>query len=244
MTPHPAIFITGTDTGVGKTTLTAALLLALQSKKQSVGVVKPIETGVDREQRQHSDTERLRRLLAPAPPFESVCLYPLPQPLAPVTAARQTGTIIDRSRIQSHIQELSLQYSLLLIEGAGGIFTPITPKETMRDLASLLQVPCLVVGRTDLGGFNHCRLTVEALQQANIPLCGIVLNTPNCPNTAITMRQQQATVSLIKEWSPIPVFGSLHFVQKIQTQWEEGVNQLAKHSEIQRLASHLSETAP
>lgn len=236
---HQSIFITGTDTHVGKTTITAALLLTMQRRNQSVGILKPFETGVDIDECQHSDTERLRRLVDPIPSFESVCLYPFPQPLAPLSAAYETGTIIDFSRIHLHIQELATRYSFLLIEGAGGIFTPITPKQTIRDLITFLNVSCLIVGRTDLGGFNHCRLTVEALQQANIPLCGIALNTTNSSNTAITIRQQQSTIELIKEWAPVPVFGPIDFVQKVHTHWKEGVNQLAEHTEIQRLAIHL-----
>ncbi len=137
---NTSMFITGTDTGVGKTTITAALILALQQQGTSVGVLKPIETGVDAEHREQSDTERLRRLLSPTPSFDSVCLYAFPQPLAPLAAARETGRTIDLSRIRSHIHKLAQQYSFLLIEGAGGIFTPITPSHTMRDLVASLDI--------------------------------------------------------------------------------------------------------
>ncbi len=237
------IFITGTDTSVGKTTITAALLLALQQQGKSVGVLKPLETGIDSEHREHSDTERLRRLLSPTPSFDSVCLYSFPQPLAPLAAARETGLTIDLSRIRSHMHKLAQQYSVLLIEGAGGIFTPITPQHTMRDLITFLNIPCLIVGRTSLGGINHCLLTLEALQQVDITVYGIVLNEPSFQNTtAITRQQQESTVELIREWSSVPVFGPIEFTQMVETNWQEGVNQLAGHSEIQRLATHLSET--
>ena len=242
---NQSFFITGTDTNVGKTTITAALILALQQQGNSVGVLKPVETGVDIENREHSDTDRLRRLLSPPLSFDSVCLYAFPQPLSPLAAARQTGTTIDLSRIRSHIHELTQRYSFLLIEGAGGIFTPLTPQHTIRDLVTLLKVPCLIVGRTNLGGVNHCLLTMEVLQQAGIRLCGIVLNESGSKNqTAITRQQQESTVELIREWSSVPVFGPIEFTQMVETNWQEGVNQLAGHSEIQRLATHLSETGP
>jgi dethiobiotin synthetase len=219
-----SLFITGTDTNAGKTTMTAALILALQQQGQSVGVFKPLETGVDVENHEHSDTERLRHLLS-------------------LAAARTTGTTIDLFRICSHMHELTQRYSFLLIEGAGGIFTPLTPQHTIRDLVTLLNVPCLIVGSTNLGGVNHCLLTLEALQQAGIRRCGIVLNESDSKNQpAITRQQQESTVELIREWSSVPVFGPIGFTPTVETNWQEGVNQLAGHSEIQRLATHLSET--
>jgi dethiobiotin synthetase len=242
---NKTLFITGTDTTIGKTTITAALLLALQQRDKFVGVLKPVETGVDVKHREHSDTDRLRRLVSPPPSFDSVCLYAFPQPLAPLAAARKKRTTIDISRIRSHMQELVQRYSFLLIEGAGGIFTPLTPQHTIQDLVTLLNVPCLIVGNTNLGGVNHCLLTMRALQQAGIRLCGIVLNESDSKNqTTITRQQKESTVELIREWSSAPVFGPIEFTQLIETNWQEGVNQLAGHSEIQRLATHLSETGP
>jgi dethiobiotin synthetase len=240
-----SLFITGTDTAIGKTTITAALLLALQQGGKSVGVFKPVETGVDVEHWEHSDTDRLRRLFSPPPSFDSVCLYPFPQPLAPLAAARITGRTIDLSRIRSHMHKITQQVSFLLIEGAGGILTPLTHQHTIRDLVTLLNVPCLIVGSTNLGGVNHCLLTMKGLQQAGIRLCGIVLNESGSKNQiAITRQSQESTVELIREWSSVPVFGPIGFSQMIETNWQEGVKQLAGYSEIQRLATHLSETEP
>lgn len=240
-----SLFVTGTDTGVGKTTITAALLLAIQQQGQSVCVFKPVETGVDSEYCKHSDAERLRRLLSPAPSFESVCLYALPQPLAPQAAARNTGITIDLSRIHSHVHELTQQCSFLLIEGAGGIFTPLTPQHTMRDLMTLLNIPCLIVGHTGLGGINHCLLTLKALQQVEITVDGIVLNEPRFQRpTAITQQQHESTIELIQEWSSVPVFGPIGFTQAVETNWLEGIKLLAEHSEIQRLVRCLTETGP
>ena len=240
-----AIFITGTDTNVGKTTITAALLLALQQQGQSVGMFKPVETGVDAEHRDQSDTERLRRLLSPPPSFDSVCLYAFSPPLAPLAAARALGATIDLSLIRAQMDKLAQRSSHLLIEGAGGLLAPITPTDTMRDLVALLNIPCLIVGRTELGGVNHCLLTMEALQHAGIPLIGIILNEPSSPRSkTVIAQQQQSTVELIQEWSSVPVFGPIGFSRTVGTNWQEGVKQLAEDSEIQRLATHLSEMGP
>ncbi|MEX0830270.1 MAG: dethiobiotin synthase [Nitrospirales bacterium] len=238
-----SIFITGTDTRVGKTTITAALILALQEQGYSVGVLKPIESGVNVTHLDHSDTERLRHLFSPPPHFDAVCMYPFPQPLAPLAAARALGTTIDLSRIHSRIHALSQENSFLLVEGAGGLFTPITPKHTIRDLIALLTIPCLIVGHTDLGGVNHCLLTIEALRHKGIPVRGIVLNETRSESAnARAHQQRKSTVELIREWTSIPVFGPIGYSQAIETSWREGMNALRENSEIHRLVTHLIET--
>jgi len=237
-----SVFITGTDTGVGKTTITGALLLALQRHRQSIGVLKPIETGVNSKFRHHSDTERLRCLLALPPSFDSVCLYAFSQPLAPLAAARKTGITIDPSRIHSHVATFRQEYSHLLIEGAGGIFTPLVPQFTMRNLIMLLNIPCLIIGHSDLGGFNHCLLTMEALRQVEIKIQGIVLNEYSSQNTdAIIQEQQTSTIELIREWSSVPVYGPIEYTKTLKTNWREGVRKISEDSEIQRLARDLSQ---
>lgn len=240
---NQSIFITGTDTGIGKTTITAALLLNLQRQEQSVGVLKPIETGVDNECLDHSDTERLRSLLSPPPSFDSVCLYAFSQPLAPLAAARKANITIIPSRIHSHVATLKKHYSCLLIEGAGGIFTPIAPQYTMRDFIKLSQIPCLIVGHTNLGGVNHCLLTLHALEQTGVRVLGIVLNEYHSQdNTPILQEQHESTTELIREESFVPVFGPIKFSQTIETNWQEGVTKISGDPEIHRLAKHLSET--
>ena len=237
-----ALIVTATDTGVGKTTVTAALTLALQKKAQKVGVMKPVETGIDPHRQEYSDADRLRSLLSPPPPFDSICLYAFHQPLAPLACAREAGTTIDLSRIVSSFQDFTQQYTFVFVEGAGGVFTPLTPTHTMRDLMVTLNLPALVIGRTSLGSVNHLLLTLEALQGAGIKTCGIVLNDPVSHSCTDNMtKQRTSTVELIREWSPVPVFGPLEFHESVRTHWREGVESLAHHSEIQRLANDLIE---
>lgn len=237
-----SIFVTGTDTNVGKTTITAALVLALRQQGKAVGIFKPLETGVNVDALEHSDTERLRHLLSPPPPFEEVCLYAFPQPLAPLAAARETRTNIQLSRICSHIERLSQYYAFLLIEGAGGLLTPVTPQDTVRDLIALLKMPCLIVGHTDIGSVNHCLLTMETLRHASIPICGVLLNESRAPNQNPFGRiQRDSSVQLIREWAGVPVFGPIGFIQTVETHWREGIKQLSENSEIQRLATHLTQ---
>lgn len=239
---HLAIFITATDTGVGKTTITAALVRALQKKEHRVGVMKPVETGIDPQQPETSDTGRFQSLLSPPPPFGSICLYAFPQPLAPLACARATGTTIDVARIATAFRVVRQQHSVFFVEGAGGVFTPLSPTHTIRDLIVTLNLPAVVVGRTSLGSVNHLLLTLEALHGAGIKPCGIVLNDPMpTTQTESLIQQRTSTVALIQEWTTVPVFGPLEFQENVQTHWRTGVEDLANHPEIQRLARHLTE---
>lgn len=241
----PAIFITATDTGVGKTTITAALILALRKTGLRVGVMKPIETGIDPQRQELSDTNRLQSLVSPSLPFPSICLYAFPRPLAPLACAREAGMTIDISRIVSSFYHLIPQFSCLLVEGAGGVCTPITPTHTMRDVIDGLNLPVVIVGRTSLGSINHLLLTLEALQHSRINIRGIVLNEPMAsPDTDSTRLQHASTVELIQEWSPVPVFGPVTFEKHVQTDWHQGIGRLAAHPEILRLTGHLIERWP
>jgi dethiobiotin synthetase len=230
---------------VGKTTITAALVLALQKKGHRVGVMKPVETGIDLQQPKTSDAGRLQSLFSSPPPFASICLYAFPQPLAPLACARESGTTIDVARIAATFQFVRQQHSVFFVEGAGGVFTPLSPTHTIRDLIATLNLPALVVGRTSLGGVNHLLLTLEALRCSGIKPCGIVLNDPMpTTQTESLIQQRTSTVALIQEWSALPVFGPLEFQSTVQTHWRTGVETLANHPEIQRLAGHLIEMKP
>ncbi len=240
-----AIFITATDTGVGKTTITAALVLGLKKKGYQVGVMKPVETGFDPQQKETSDTGRLQSLLSPPPPFASICLYAFPEPIAPLACARVTGTKIDLARIASAFHLVRQQHSVCLVEGAGGLLTPLSPTHTIRDLIVTLSLPALVVGRTSLGSVNHLLLTLEALRASGIKTCGIVLNDPiPATHTESFIQQRTSTIHLIQEWSKVPVFGPLEFQTTVQRDWRTGVENLADHPEIRRLTKHIIEIEP
>ncbi len=115
----------------------------------------------------------------------------------------------------------------------------------MHDLIGELNVPVVVVVRTSLGSVNHLLLTLEALQHSAIAVNGIVLNNSLAnvfPDS--TSQQHASTIELIREFSPVPVFGPVPFEKTVQTDWVQGVKLLAAHPEIQRLGDHLIGTAP
>ena len=239
------LFITATDTGVGKTVVVAALALALKQKGLNVAVMKPIESGFHSTQQETSDAERLRALIMPTQGLESVSLYRLAHPLAPLAAARLAGLTIDFSSITSAYQELSHHYDLILVEGVGGVMAPISPENTVRDLIRVLGLPSLLVGRTGLGGINHMLLALEALDIHNLEVVGIVFNhSTHEPDSETQQLQHHSTMELVRELSDVPIFGPLKFEKACQHDWAKGMDLLARHPSIQHLASHVMERIP
>lgn len=249
MTKSPStfrgVFVTATDTGVGKTTISAALLHCLQNHGQIVHPLKPVETGVDHQNLTSSDTERLRRMVSPSPKFEAVCPYAFPEPVAPVVCAEAAGLRIDLAKILSHMVHLSTPETFWVVEGSGGILSPLTARETIRDLIAMINLPCLIIGKTSLGGVNHSLLTVESLQSSGISVCGLALNetvSRGCDPQEI--RQRHTTINLIRERCPVPVFGPFLFETTMQPHWDQGITKLAKKEEMSRLVTSLLERSP
>jgi dethiobiotin synthetase len=176
------VLVTGTDTGVGKTVVTAALAAAASSAGLRVAVVKPAQTGTD--SGQPPDVAAVVRLAAPA---GAVTLAGYPDPLAPLVAARVAGLpplelypVVDAVRAQV------AEHDLVLVEGAGGLLVPIGVRPggeawTMADLALLLGAPAVVVARAGLGTLNHVALTLEALHRRALPARVVIGAWPDRP---------------------------------------------------------------
>jgi len=227
------IFVTATDTGVGKTATTAALALALRHLGHSVGVMKPVETGVVRGR--SSDASRLKQAAQVADSLDLVRPYVFRLPVAPLDAARAERRSITLSLIMQAYRRLQSQHDLLLVEGVGGVHVPITPKADVLDLIVKMQAPVLVVGRTGLGGVNHALLTLNALHARNIPVIALVLNRTTPGRTAVARRQERSTVSLLREHAGVPVVGPLSYVPGLEGRFDQTLPTLAKKSEIKKL---------
>lgn len=172
------IFITGTDTGVGKTYIACGIARALKERGFDIGVMKPAETGC--RMRNNGlvpmDSVRLMKAAVTKDPLSLVNPYRFRRPLAPLVAAELERTSIDLGRIIAAFHELSRRHDFVVVEGAGGILVPLSREGTYRELAEKLGLPVLIVARPGLGTVNHTLLTVEALKKKGIPVAGIVLN--------------------------------------------------------------------
>jgi len=230
---NAGMFITGTDTGVGKTVVTAALATALAKLGRSVGVMKPIETGVALERR--SDAVRLKRASQVADPLDLLRPYSFRLPIAPLDASRSAQRSIKLPVVMQAYRKLRSQHDLLLVEGVGGPHVPITPTASVLDLIVKMKAQVIVVGRAGLGGINHALLTINALRQQKIPILALVLNRTMPAKTATARRQERSTVSLLRESAGVPVIGPLPYLPGLDMQFERAVAKLVLNSEMRKL---------
>lgn len=171
---RPGLFVTGTDTGVGKTLIACALLRELAARGIRVGAMKPVETGVGPEG--PLDARALRVAAGGCDPLDLVCPERFALPAAPSAAARAEDREVRLEAILEAFGQLRARHRLVVVEGAGGLLVPLREQITMADLASMLALPLLVVARAALGTINHTRLTLEVAEARGLPLLGVVVS--------------------------------------------------------------------
>jgi dethiobiotin synthetase len=178
----PGFFVTGSDTGVGKTLASCALVAALRGRELSVGVMKPIETGVGAEG--PLDAIALQRASDGRDPLSDICPERFALPAAPCVAASAEGRFVDLAAVRDAYQRVCAERHTVVVEGAGGILVPTQPDATMADLARELALPLIIVARTSLGTINHTLLTLEAADARGLRVAGVVLSHSTGPLSA------------------------------------------------------------
>ncbi len=184
----PGFFVTGTDTDVGKTLVSAWLLSHLDA-----AYWKPVQAGTE----PATDSATVERMAAPLPPGRILPeAYVLPEPIAPHEAARRAGITLEMEKLQ-----LPACNGLVVVEGAGGLMVPITDKAYMIDLAAELDLPVVLAARSTLGTINHTLLSIEAIRRRGLPLAGVVISGPETPhNRAAIERYGQVGVIAEIPW--------------------------------------------
>jgi dethiobiotin synthetase len=172
----PGLFVTGTDTGAGKSVLAAAICAALASRGERVAAFKPVVTGVDETPQGWPRDHELLAVAAGAgqAPGE-VAPYRFGPPLSPHLAAELAGEAIEPGRLHEAAEAAAQRADWLICEGVGGLLVPLTPGYLVRDLAIDLGLPVVVAARTGLGTINHTLLTVESARTAGLTVAGVVM---------------------------------------------------------------------
>ena len=171
------IFVTGTDTGVGKTVVAAAICAALAARGERVAAFKPVVTGLDEEPPDGWPADH--ELLAAAAGGQAVAdvtPYTFASPVSPHLASELEGRQIEPGRVRAAADAAAAGADALVCEGVGGLLVPITLGYSVRDLAVELGLPVLVAARTGLGTINHSLLTVEAARAAGLSVAGVVMS--------------------------------------------------------------------
>lgn len=171
------IFITGTDTGVGKTIVSAVLARVLKGRGVNVGIMKPVTSGCpDGEPLVSEDAELLAFGAGIDPLQEESAPYRFKASLAPSIAASMEGKRIEFSRIAEAYDKLAARHDFVIVEGAGGLMVPLAGGLLIADLANRLQLPLLVVARPNLGTVNHTLLTCFCARQLGLSVTGVIIN--------------------------------------------------------------------
>jgi len=201
------LFITGTDTGVGKSLVTGALAASMKSRGIDVGVMKPVETGCRRRsgKRFPQDASFLQYMAGTDDLLDEIVPYRLTAPLAPQVAAAMEGVRIDLNRIKQIYRKISSRHTVTLVEGAGGLMVPITQTHCMLELIQRLRLPVLLVSRAGLGTLNHTLLSLHCLARRQIPVVGFILNDPDGLK-GLAVKTNPAT---IQHWASSPLLGRI-----------------------------------
>jgi dethiobiotin synthetase len=170
------IVLSGTDTGVGKTFTGVGLALALRNQGRRVVAVKPLESGCNKEASTTEDGVVLARATGQTEPLRALLRFR--DPVAPPEAAEREGRSIDFEDLIARVGHHCANAEIAIVEGAGGLLSPLTWDKTIVDFAKRLQTSVLLVAADRLGTINHTVMAIEIVKAAGLPLLGIVLNPP------------------------------------------------------------------
>lgn len=200
----PGLFITGTDTGVGKTVIAGAIGQWFTRSGFVTAVCKPVATGCvhRREGLVSEDAELLATWANVRHPLDLICPQRYAEPLAPAIAAERAQQPLDWGTIQRSLNLMSRDSDRMIVEGVGGLMVPLDEKHTVLDVAKWLNLPAVIVARPGLGTINHTLLTVSALRSWGIRVAGVVINRYPAENASIA---EETNPRAIERWGKVPV---------------------------------------
>jgi dethiobiotin synthetase len=202
--PLTGLFVTGTDTGVGKTFVTSALARRLAAGGRRVAAIKPAESGCRRgpDGLWAEDAETIAAAAGDWQGSEERCLYRFEAALAPGVAAELEGRVLALEDAVAFVRRVAARASVALVEGAGGWLVPLGGGQTIADLAVALSLPVLVVARGTLGTINHSLLTVQAIRARGLAVAGVVLSVRPTDDLAAAHANRRE----IERHSAVPVW--------------------------------------
>lgn len=202
-------FITGTDTGVGKTWSTIALMQYFKKQGKSVAAMKPVASGATWKDGKlvNDDALLLQQWASKTFDYDVVNPYVFEMPVSPHIAAEKMGETIDFKRISDNLDVLQKSCEIVIIEGVGGWLVPLGQQVEISDLARRLNFPVIVVVAIRLGCINHARLTFSAIQKAGVSSAGWIANI-----TEPDMLAKEENILTISGYTDIPLLGTLPFI--------------------------------
>lgn len=208
------IFVTGTDTGVGKTVISSAISAFFSLRKNmNVGVMKPFESGLSKQDKDLLpwDAICLREASGSNDDLDIISPYTFESPVAPEVAAMLENVNIDISIIDKIFQRLKKSHDLVVIEGAGGVLVPIKENFFFADLIQKWNAPTLIVSRLGLGTINHTLLTNHLLKERGVKVLGVILNNTD----GLGDLPAQTNPDILKKYLDTPILGVFPHVKDL-----------------------------
>ena len=206
MQKNKTIFITGTDTGVGKTVASVVLGMLLQGRGLNVGIMKPVQCAGD-------DAQFLKRVLKIKDDIRLINPFFAPEGLSPHLAFRRSRIKFDKRRIQEGLKALQTRHDIVLVEGAGGLMVPLNDEYTTADMIVDLKVPVIIVARLGLGTINHSLLTINEAKRRKLNILGLIFcqTKPGRKSLPETTNPQE-----IEKLSGVKVLGIIPYLKSLE----------------------------
>ncbi len=216
------IFVTGTDTGVGKTLIACGLAAWARHRGLDVGVMKPVATG-GRWLRDGSNTRcvsddaiQLAQASDSGDSWSLINPICFQEPLAPSAAAQRAHKPLRLDAVYRAFRTLHMRHDVLIVEGVGGLLVPLTDRVTVADLAKRLGLPLVLVARPGLGTLNHTFLSLHVIRHLRLPLAGVVINQATSPShDPMAQVSERTNPEMLRRVGRIPVLGLLPFHQHV-----------------------------
>ncbi|HOY23386.1 MAG TPA: dethiobiotin synthase [Cellvibrio sp.] len=208
-TAKKALFITGTDTNVGKTLIAAGLLMAAKNKGLTTAALKPVAAGCEKTEKglRNADALLLQSVITQPLVYDQINPYALEAAIAPHIAAQQEKRSLSVDRLSGFCRGVLGSADFTLLEGAGGWRVPLNARETLADLVKNLQLPVIMVVGIRLGCINHALLTFEAIVRDGVPVVGWVAN---CVDADMPVLQEN--IDSLCARLPVPCLGVVPFL--------------------------------
>ena len=235
------LVITGTDTGVGKTIITAALVGQLHHQKIRAAGIKPVETGCEYDDDHNliAADGAILQAVAPWVPANTVAPYRFGPPIAPAIAAQRSGLVLLLKDLVEVIEDARHYADFLVIEGAGGALSPLTEDGNTLDLAQALNAPILIAAKDTLGTQSQTLGVIESAKHRKLDILGVVLNRLDSDAEV----KEQANASAISKWGGVQVFDHLGQIEGTPAEQVEGIAQQIKDIGLLQAAVDLTLTA-
>jgi dethiobiotin synthetase len=202
--PIPGLFVTGTDTEVGKTVIAGAIANYFFRQGVRIAVSKPVATGCvhRREGLVSEDAEFLASCADARFPLDLICPQRYKEPLAPAVAADRAQQPLEWEAIDRSLRLMTAEADVIIVEGVGGILVPLDKQHTTLDLAKWLNLPTVIVARPNLGTISHTLLTIDVLRRAKVPIAGVVINRYPAESASIA---EETAPRYIEKHGKVPI---------------------------------------